>query len=131
MVARLNMAFNQATADRICDLLAEGKSLRETAKTIGMSASAILDWTTANPEFGERYARVRARAYQMLAEEIIEISDDSQYDTYLDADGNQRINTEVVARSKLRVDSRKWILAKMLPKTYGDKIETTHKGSVT
>ena len=28
-----------------------------------------------------------------------------------------------VARNKLRIDTRKWILSKMLPREYGDKLE--------
>lgn len=66
-----------------------------------------------------------------MADEIIEISDDSSGDVIVDDEGNTRTDAERVARSRLRVDTRKWMLSKMLPKIYGDKIETTHKGEVT
>jgi hypothetical protein len=57
-----------------------------------------------------------------MAEEIVEISDEGKRDTYIDAYGNERTDYDVIARSKLRVDTRKWLLAKMLPKVYGDRI---------
>ena len=56
------------------------------------------------------------------AEEIIEISDDSSGDELTDEDGKTRINSEFVNRSRLRVDTRKWLMARMAPKKYGDKI---------
>ena len=65
-------------------------------------------------------------AGSVLADEILAISDDGLNDTYTDDDGNVRTATDVVARSRLRVDSRKWMLSKMLPKVYGDKL--THQG---
>ena len=59
----------------------------------------------------------------MLADELVEISDDSTNDTIVTEDGKVVTNQEVVARSRLRVDTRKWMLAKMLPKVYGEKLE--------
>lgn len=118
------MAFDQSIADKVLDGLSQGKSLRAVCKADGMPhASTILNWCEDCPEFGQQYARVRARSYQLLAEEILEISDESSADSYVDDNGNERTNSEVVARSKLRVDSRKWMLSKMLPKVYGDKLE--------
>ena len=43
-------------------------------------------------------------------------------DTYMDADGNVKTDNEVIQRSKLRVDTRKWLASKMAPKKYGDKL---------
>ena len=123
------MAFNQETADRVLAGLAEGKSLRRSCEGV-IDPSYLLRWTEENPEFGQQYARVRARAYEMLADELVEIADDSTGDSFTDESGNERANTEVVARSRLRLDTRKWMLSKMLPKLYGEKIETTHKGAV-
>ena len=62
----------------------------------------------------------------ILAEEIISISDNSTHDTVYDQDGNAKCNNEWIARSRLRVDSRKWIASKMLPKLYGDKVQNEH-----
>jgi hypothetical protein len=54
------------------------------------------------------------------------LRDDGTNDTYTDEDGNTRTDHDVIARSRLRVDTRKWLLSKALPKIYGDKVEATH-----
>lgn len=116
------MAYNQETADKVLQGLSEGKSLRKACAGL-VDPSYLLRWTEENPEFGQQYTRVRARAYEMLADELVEISDDSTNDTIVTEDGKVVTNQEVVARSRLRVDTRKWMLAKMLPKVYGEKLE--------
>ena len=118
--------FTQEKADAVCARLTEGLSLRKSAAVCGVSAPTVLDWCDANPAFAEQYARARARGYQLLADEIIEISDDSSGDIIATEHG-EKVDSEFVARSRLRVDSRKWMLAKMLPKVYGEKIEATHE----
>jgi hypothetical protein len=123
------MAFNQATADEICRRLAEGESLRSAAKANGMAASTVLDWIAANAEFGEQYARARQVGYQLLADELIEIADDASGDVIETEDG-PKVNAEFTARSRLRLDTRKWMLSKMLPKVYGDKLDLNHTGQM-
>jgi transposase-like protein len=121
--------FTQDKADAICELLADGASLRKAAAEIGVSAPTVLRWCEENPAFAEQYASARARGYQLLADEIIEISDDASGDV-VETEQGPRVDAERVARSKLRVDSRKWMLAKMLPKVYGDKLDLNHGGAV-
>lgn len=121
--------YTQEKGDAICALLADGLSLRKSAAECGVSASHVLSWTTAIPAFGEQYAAARARGYELLADEIIEISDDDSQDVIRTENGD-KANAEFVARSRLRVDSRKWMLAKMLPKRFGDKLDLNHSGAV-
>lgn len=126
--------FSQETADAICELIAEGKSLRKACElTQGAKPQTVLDWKNdpANAAFAGQYARARETGYLLLADEIIDISDDGQNDSYVDEDGQPRTNVDVIARSKLRVDSRKWMLSKMLPKVYGDKLDLNHAGDLT
>ena len=121
--------FTQEKGDQVCELLSDGLSLRKAAEQIGVTARTVLNWCNANPEFATQYAQARTLGYQLLADEILEISDDAGNDVEMTEHG-PKVNAEVVARSRLRVDSRKWMLAKMLPKVYGDKIEHEHKGTV-
>ena len=125
------MAFNQEMAQGVLEKLSEGMSLRKACEAVeGAKPRTILDWTESNGEFGAQYAHVRARAYEMLADELVTIADESTNDTFIDENGNERTNAEVVARSRLRVDTRKWMLSKMLPKVYGDKLDLSHSGVV-
>lgn len=116
--------YSQEVADRICSGLAEGKSLRAVCREDGMpSHSTVLGWLEDEDKkaFAEQYARARARQYALLADEIMAIADDGTNDSWVDDDGQVRTNQDVIARSRLRVDTRKWMLSKMLPKVYGDK----------
>jgi hypothetical protein len=88
--------------------------------------ASVREWA-ANPDhpITSNYARSREIGYQKLADELIEIADDGSNDTYEDADGNKRVDHDHIARSRLRVDTRKWLLSKALPKIYGDKVAVT------
>lgn len=123
--------FSQEKADIVCLTLKEGGTLRAAAKAADVSPSTVLSWVDQFPSFSEQYAGARQIGYQLLADEIIEISDDSAGDVIVDDEGNTRTDAERVARSRLRVDTRKWMLSKMLPKIYGDKMESTVKGEMT
>jgi transposase-like protein len=125
--------YSPELAAAICERLAAGESLRAICRDDGMPApSTVLSWKDEYKDFGEQYARAREAGYTLLAEEIIEISDDGTND-YVERENQRTGRTEVLAdtdhiqRSKLRVDTRKWILSKMLPKVYGDKLEIDAK----
>jgi hypothetical protein len=111
-------------ASHICALLAEGKSLREICRDENMPAeSTVRLWVVDDRDgFSAQYARAREAQADYWAEQIVEIADDGSNDTYTDKDGNERTDQEVIARSRLRVDTRKWLMARMAPKRYGDKI---------
>lgn len=116
--------FNQETADAICERIADGESLRSICRDDAMPvSSAVFKWLTQNKEFAEQYTRAREAQADALFDEILTISDDGLNDTYTDQDGNVRTNQDVIARSRLRVDARKWMAGKLRPKKYGDKLE--------
>lgn len=115
--------FSQEVANKVCEGLTNGLSLRKSCEEAGTTHPTFIRWTEDNKDLADQYTRARMIGWQLLADEVLTISDDSTNDTYTDDDGNVRTNQEVVARSRLRVDSRKWMLSKMLPKVYGDKLE--------
>ena len=53
-----------------------------------------------------------------MFEEMFEIADD----TALDEDGDEKAISERIQRSKLRVDTRKWALARMNPRKFGERV---------
>lgn len=123
--------MNPETIERLLQRLAEGESLKKAAKAEGVSFQSVLRLREKDKEFADHYTRARLIGYERLAEELLEISDDGSNDTYMDDEGNIKNNPEIVARSRLRVDTRKWMLAKMLPKIYGDKIDHNISGGFT
>jgi hypothetical protein len=46
-----------------------------------------------------------------------------------DERGGWGLNGEHIQRSRVRIDTRKWMLSKMLPKSYGDKTEVAVVGA--
>lgn len=118
--------YSQEMADRICGKLAEGESLRTVCKPDEMPClSTVFNWMRTRPEFLQQYARAKEESTDALAEEIIDISDDSLDDAFR---SDPKSSGAIVQAHRLRVDSRKWIMSKMKPKKYGDKIDMTTNG---
>lgn len=87
-------------------------------------------WRYRHEEFRHMYDQAKRDQAELLAEEIQEIADFSGYDTIVNPKtGQEMMNAEWVARSRLKVDTRKWIACKLLPKVYGDKQQ--HEQTVT
>jgi hypothetical protein len=89
------------------------------------STAAWYKWLDGDKDLVDRYARACEARAEYLFEQILDISDDGTNDMIGTEDG-ERINSDHIQRSKLRVDSRKWMLARLQPKKYGDRIEQNH-----
>jgi len=113
-----------AIINKIADGLAIGTTLRSMCREEGMPGyQTIYNWINDDPEISGRIARAREAGYDAIADQIIEIIDESHNDTIVNEDGTERTNTEVVARSRLRAEIRLKLLAKWSPKKYGDKVD--------
>lgn len=104
---------------KFCELISKCVSIEKAAKSVGVWESTIYGWLKADKEFHELYTHAREKQADRLVEQMIDISDDVANDLISDQNG-QRVNQEVIARSRLRVETRKWIASKMRPKVYGD-----------
>lgn len=124
--------YTPEIAETILERLADGEALKVICRDEGMPTSgAVHYWVVTDHDgFADRYARAREAGLAMMADDTLEIADDGSNDTYVDSDGNKRTDHDVVARSRLRVDTRKWLLSKLLPKTYGDKLDLNHSGEM-
>ena len=120
------LLYTQALAETICARLAEGESLRSICIDEMPHESTVRLWVADDVQgFATHYARSRAVGYERHAEEIIDLADMCRMGakTTTKADGTTEVVTsDMVDRARLQIDARKWILAKMLPKKYGDKI---------
>jgi hypothetical protein len=81
------------------------------------------------------YGKAREIQAAGFADEIMAIADDGSNDTYEkdlgDGKSVEVTNTDVIQRSRLRVDTRKWVLSKVLPKIYGEKLDLKHEGGIS
>lgn len=124
--------YSPEIAQVICLRLAEGESLRSVCSDEAMPAkTTVLRWIARHPDFRVQYARAKEEGAEAIAEEMFDIADDGSNDWMekLDKEGNAvgwQINGEHVQRSRLRIETRKWYLSKIMPKKYGDKVDLTH-----
>jgi hypothetical protein len=129
--------FTQEIADSICAQLSEGMSLREICRQDGMpSKTTVMRWLHADAAFRDQYARAKEIGIEAIAEDILDIADDASNDWMerRDAEGANagwQFNGEAARRSQIRIDARKWLLAKLAPKKYGDKVDVNHGGGLT
>lgn len=114
----------------ICHHLANGWSLREVCKMLKVSVPAVCAWAL-DDRGADHYARARQIQAMGWADEVVEIADNGVNDWMrrnAPDDPGWVANGENFNRSRLRVDTRKWLLSKVLPKVYGDNGESAGRG---
>ena len=68
--------YTPELAEKICDLIREGKSERQICKMPGMPHIATLNrWKTSNPEFCEQSARAREASAEKFNDELLELQE--------------------------------------------------------
>ena len=121
--------FSQELFDRICELIASGGSVRSVCAVAGMPDRMTFNrWRKMTPELQAQYDQACLDRADAIFDEIIEIADDTSHDTLATEKNGEQMNTEWVTRSRLRVDARKWVLARMNRKKYGDHVANEHSG---
>ena len=124
--------YSEDTAKEICLRIMRGGSLKAICRDDFMPPNwQVHEWLSGKPDFADRYARACEVRADTIFDDILEIADDNQQDIVLNPDGTERLNTDHVQRAKLRIDARKWALAKMQPKKYGDKVDHNLTGNLT
>ena len=107
----------------------QGKSLRGMLLEDNMpSSKTFYIWLESDEEKVKQYARACEDRQEKLLDEILQISDNTEFDTKTVGDGAEVPNHEWISRSKLKVDSRKWLLGKLNPKKYGNTVDITSGG---
>ena len=124
--------YTDKLADKICQMIAQGQSVRSIcAKKDMISMQTFFRWLRENDKFREQYARACEERSYMHAEDIIEIADNATNDYMEKLEGDGYIfNSENVQRSRLRIDTRKWLMSKLNPKVYGDKLDMTNGNDI-
>lgn len=132
--------FTQELADLICE--------RVATHAVGLirlcdmyddmpTKETVNQWRYKYSDFSSQYTKAKLTQADLLAEEIIDIADDGRND-WMEALSDDekglawKLNGEHVNRSRLRIDTRKWLAAKLIPRTYGNYGEDRkeHEGSL-
>lgn len=112
----------QAIVDQIADT---GKSLRSVCKENEVKPSTFLRWVSEDEKLAEQYVRAMQVRADTHFSEIVEISDTQEIGTVETAKewGTETKTADMVEHRRLRIDARKWVIARMNPRKYGDKLE--------
>jgi hypothetical protein len=111
--------FKQSTADLLCERISDGASVRSVCKLQSMPCLAtVLKWARENPEFAGQYARAMESRADAKFDELDDVSEQAA----------KARSSVKVAGLRLKADNMKWMLARMAPKKYGEKLE--HSGGI-
>ena len=110
-------AFDQATADAVCERIAQGATLVDACKISGLSPQSFTSWALHDADTAAKYARARQSKADHYADAIVPLADS--------AIDQSAANVQAI---KNMVDARKWAASKLHPNSYGDKLDVTSAG---
>lgn len=110
--------WSKAAGECICEEVANGASLRKACAVAGVKYSTAQDWRKKHKSFADQYARACEKKYHGYADELDDALAEAEEAALDSVCGNQRLTA-----IRLRIDTRKWQLSKMLPKVYGDRTQ--------
>lgn len=125
--------LTQDLFDKICEEIATSSmSTRNVCKANGIDGATFYRAISKDENWRDQYTRAKEDQTEFLVDEMLEIADDGSNDLMTIVKGDieyELENKEVTNRSKLRIDTRKFIAAKLKPKKYGDKLDITSNGN--
>lgn len=107
--------YSVENVNRICEMVAQGLTLRQISAELGYSMGTLLNWTT-RPEHVEQYTRARESAADIFETDIIEAA--------------LSCGPESAASDRVKIDALKWVAARRAPKKYGDRTAIDVDGSL-
>ncbi len=127
--------WTKAIEDILFGRLSDGEALKAICKDPGMpSTPTVYKRIMDDEKFALLYSRARDVQADNIADEILEIADDGRND-WMERHGKDAegwlLNGEHTARSRLRIDSRKWYLEKIAPKKFGNALRVEGEQTVT
>ena len=101
--------YTRDPADTICRRMSEGESVRSICRDSGMpSEGAVRAWAREDRDgFAARYRHARDLLLEYWSDQIVDLADQG------DLDPRDR---------QVRIDVRKWLMSKLAPKRYGDRL---------
>lgn len=96
----------------------DGLSAFKACQKAGVDHSMFLKWVREDPALEHSYTRAREDLIERIAQEVLELSDSEVPET-----GDGKKDWQAIQQRKLQVDTRKWLLSKLAPKKYGERLE--------
>ena len=110
--------FDREKAERVCSLLAEGKTLSQSCREVDVPRKTFTQWVIDDRDgISAQYARARDLCFDAQHDMLVDIGQDRTRDT----------TNIAVNRDRLFSDNVKWSLARMKPERYGDSIKVDQR----
>jgi hypothetical protein len=113
--------YTEEEGAALCEWITNGHSLSSWCRSTGRTAFVVYGWMRVESDFARRYAQAHQDRTDTMADDLLEIADETA--------GTDSI--AAVQAAKLRIETRKWIAAKLKPAKYGEKQLVETSGSVT
>lgn len=109
----------------ICKQIAiDGKPLRQILmQPKSISTETFYKWLQNDENLTKLYAHSCNERSELIFDQILEISDGKDDLYFVDKHGVKRVDTAGVQLKRVKIDSRKWVLSKLNPKKYSDKLQ--------
>jgi hypothetical protein len=102
----------------VLERMEAGSSAFRACKLEGVPFVTFSAWIGSAGDLADAYARAREGQIRRLAEEIEELADEP-----IPTTDRGSLDPAAVAKQRLQVDVRKWLLSKLAPKSYGERVE--------
>ena len=106
----------------ITDIQTKGQGLNKAAKKHGLNPNTFFNMVEKDAQLLKQYTRALELKADVIAERITRNSHNRTNDFYIDSEGNKKPNPVAVQRDRLMLDADKWLLSKIAPKKYGDRL---------
>jgi hypothetical protein len=104
--------YTPEIAAEICRRVSLGETLTVVCKSPGIDPATVRDWVVGDRDgFAQAYARARVNQAEAWSDAIVAVAEDETLEP------NDR---------RVRIDTKKWLMSKLYPSRYGDKI--VHSG---
>ena len=114
--------ISEEICDEICARLASGEPVTKITQDPHMPGmTTIYMWLRRHDDFRKMYEEARKDGAHTFADQIAQIIDQKPLEV-TDEQGNVRYDSASIAWNRLRMDGRKWLAAKYLPKVYGERL---------
>jgi hypothetical protein len=116
----ISLAWWTAFCTELKAVLPAATAAFKACEAAGVSHSTFIGWVGEDAELSDSYARAREDLLERMAQEVLDLSDKEVPET-----GDGRKDWQAIQKHKLQVDTRKWLLSKLAPRKYGEKLEVS------
>lgn len=107
--------------DQICEKVAGGALMKVACEEAFITTYQFYRWILKDPVVKEMYDEARTIQAEAMMDDMMEVADDDTNDTFEDDDGVMRPNNAAVTRARIRLEQRRWQVAKMVPRRFSEK----------